>query len=153
MWMFEKSAKEVSQSYIWLWLSLYPIVSLFNGAALKFHKPIPRRFHTSAVNWQLGVRGWRLASRSQMLRALKQHSVCVFAQINGRAADTKLVRPDLVLITERTGISSSGIGHFTPDLRQSWYLQKTSQHLFQPARSSSRWQIRVDLTRLSVQHI
>jgi len=61
------------------------------------------------------------------LRALKQYSVCVcvcvFDQIYSRAADAKLVWPDLILITERPGIWSSGIGQLRPTWGK-WYLQK-----------------------------
>lgn len=76
------------------------------------------------IGCQLTFGSRRLNSLSNpTLRALKQYSVCVFDQIYSRAADAKLVWPDLILITERPGIWSSGIGQLRPTWGK-WYLQK-----------------------------
>lgn len=127
-WMFEKSAKVVlAVINVAMAISLSYCFFFFFFFFFEQHWHFTNRFLVAQhICRQLTVSSEdekSFKSRNQTLRALKQCSMCVCAQICWRAADTKLVWPDLILITERTGISSSGIRqlHLTWG---KWYLQK-----------------------------
>lgn len=127
-WMFEKSAKVVlAVINVAMAISLSYCFFFFFSSFFLSSTDISQTgswlLSTSAVNWQFHRRMKSPSNLETKRSGLSNSAPCVFAQIYWRAADTKLVWPDLILITERTGISSSGIRqlHLTWG---KWYLQK-----------------------------